>query len=149
MELTDAETGSSSNKKYSEIFDEQFPFYLSLGMSVKEYWEGDVALPYFFRQAYQMKQKQQKERENFFCWLQGQYFAEAIAACFSKGSKYPKEPYKLETAKEPQTVEEEREVMQNAAAKFAAFVAAKNAQMRVDKAAKSKSNNQEISASKE
>lgn len=130
MELTGADKDSSAKKKYSEIFDEQFPFYLSLGMTVDEYWEGDVTLPYFFRQSYREKHKQELEHENLIAWLQGQYIAEAIATCLAKNHNYPKEPYNLQKEEEPKTEAEKQIKVQNAAAGFAAFVAMKNTQMR-------------------
>lgn len=130
MELTEADTDSSS-KSYTEIFDAQFPFYLSLGMSATEYWEGDNALPYFYREMWKMKQKQRNDHENMLAWLQGQYIAEAISACFSKNHRYPKEPYKMEEpVKVPKNKEEEQKIVHEAAAGFAAFVATKNAEFR-------------------
>ena len=86
-------------KSYSEIFDECFPYYLSIGMTYEEYWEGDSALPIFYRKA----QKLRNDMENQKAWLQGMYFYEAICnvspvlhAFAKKGAKplpYPSKPY--------------------------------------------------------
>lgn len=86
-------------KSYSEIFDECFPYYLSIGMTCEEYWEGDSALPIFYRKA----QKLRNDTENQKAWLQGMYFYEALCnvspvlhAFAKKGAKpypYPSKPY--------------------------------------------------------
>lgn len=116
-------------------------------MSATEYWEGDNALPYFYRQMWKMKQKQRNDHENMLAWLQGQYIAEAISSYFSKNHKYPKEPYKTEEpVKEPKTKEEQQKIIKNAAAGFAAFVATKNAEFRKKKSKAETSDMEEKSA---
>lgn len=100
------------NKTYTEIFEECFPFYLSIGMTYKEFWEGDVTLPKFYREAEKQRQRQQLESDNFKCWLQGKYFFEALCCAspllrtsFGKGEirahEYRDKPY--EFADTPQT----------------------------------------------
>lgn len=128
MELTEADTASS--KSYTEIFDEQLPFYISLGMSATEYWEGDTALPYFYRKAWKMKSKYKADHENYLAWLQGMYIADAISSCFGKNHHYPKEPYELKTPEQPKTKAEEQKIVKKAALGFAEFVAAKNAEFK-------------------
>lgn len=52
---------------------------MSIGMSYDEFWEGDVALPKFYREAYRLKQQRELEQANFGAWLQGFYNAKAYA----------------------------------------------------------------------
>lgn len=52
---------------------------MSIGMSYDEFWEGDVALPKFYRGAYKLKRERETEQANFNAWLQGFYNAKAYA----------------------------------------------------------------------
>lgn len=106
-ELTDA--SPRNPRKYSEIFDEQFPFYLSIGMSSAEYWEGDPSLPRYFRKAFKMRQ----ERENEKAWLHGLYVYDATISALTHLGKdkkdhksYTMKPYSFD----PDDIEEEQEV---------------------------------------
>lgn len=101
---------------YTKIFDEAFPFYLSIGMSKDEYWNDDPMLVIPYRKAYQLKQK----RENYNAWLQGMYFYDALtkvapilnafAKSGTRAETYPSEPYPFdeEEKKERERKEEER-----------------------------------------
>lgn len=99
-------------KTYSEIFDEQFPFYLSIGMSSAEYWTGDPSLARYYRRAYQLRQ----EQEDYRAWLQGMYFYDALQTAlynsFRKegkpAGKYPAEPYLQKDKKEKQIPAEDK-----------------------------------------
>ena len=95
-------------RKYSEVFDECFPLYLSIGMSSREYWEGDALLPRYFRRAFKLRQ----ERENEQAWLHGLYVYDATISALTHLSKdkkdhksYAVKPYSFT----PEEVEEERE----------------------------------------
>ena len=123
----------ASHFSYSEQFEEQFPYYLSIGMSHEQYWDGDCWLAKSYRDAYKLRQK----RDNEQAWLIGRYFYDAICAvspllhAFAKNGTtahpYLERPY-------PSSMEEvrEREIerLRNAADGFRAFVEAKNAQLR-------------------
>lgn len=74
-----------------QFIREQCPFYLSIGVTWDEYWNGDYSKLPYFRKAYNLKQKQ----DNAKLWLQGYYFLHAIGAAFSKEGKYPEEPIPL------------------------------------------------------
>ncbi len=52
---------------------------MSIGMSYGEFWEGDVALPKFYREAYKLKQERERNQANFTAWLNGLYTAKAYA----------------------------------------------------------------------
>lgn len=101
---TSSDTGQGEKPlSYSEIFENQFPYYLSIGMSPAEYWDGDPSLVKAYREAYKTKLKIQ----NQLLWLQGRYVYDAICqaspiynAFAKKGTKpipYTKEPYPLAT----------------------------------------------------
>ena len=97
---------------YTERFYEQFPYYLSIGMSPEQYWEGDPALAKYYRKAEEMR----VERRNQEMWLQGMYVYEAICdaspilhALAKKGTKphpYADKPYPLTDKQRKQNTEE-------------------------------------------
>ena len=86
---------------YTERFYELFPYYLAIGMTPKQYWEGDPALAKYYRKADAFKM----ERRNQELWLQGMYVYEAICdvspilqSFAKKGTKphpYSDKPYPL------------------------------------------------------
>ncbi len=59
---------------YTERFNEQFPYYLSIGMTPEQYWDGDPEWARAFRKADEIRM----ERKNQELWLQGMYVYEAI-----------------------------------------------------------------------
>ena len=92
----------TETKTYTEIFEECFPFYLAIGMSYAEYWEGDPKLTQYYRKAYQIKQ----EEINNNAWLQGMYIYDAVSTAlhnalrgFGKNKPpakdYAKKPYEF------------------------------------------------------
>ena len=104
--------GPSTQKTYSEIFDETFPYYLSIGMSYDLYWHGEPFLVKAYREADEMR----TDRMNYERWLQGLYVYQAIGALqpilnpFSKKHKadeYIKEPIAItERARNQKALEE-------------------------------------------
>ncbi len=86
---------------YTERFYEMFPFYLSIGMSPEQYWDGDCTLVKYYRKAEELR----NEKRNQELWLQGLYIYEAICdvspilhAFAKKGAKphpYPSKPYAI------------------------------------------------------
>lgn len=101
-------------KTYTEIFYEKFPFYLSIGMTETQYWDGDCALVTYYRKAEELR----INRKNEELWMQGMYIYEAFGcvspvlhAFAKKGTKplpYPAEPYAL-TKKQIDSKREEEE----------------------------------------
>ena len=69
------EDPSTREKTQTETFEECFPFYLAIGMSFAEYWEGDPLLAQYYRNAYRIKQ----EEINNNAWLQGMYVYDAVS----------------------------------------------------------------------
>ena len=106
--------GSPSSFTYTERFYELFPYYLFLGMTAEQYWDGDCALVKYYRKAEELR----NEKRNQELWLQGMYVYEAICdvapilhAFAKKGTKatpYPSKPYAL-TDKQIKRDEEEKQ----------------------------------------
>ena len=94
------ETCDPQRKTDTEIFEECFPFYLAIGMSSAEYWEGDPSLARYFRKAYKIKQ----DEINNNAWLQGLYIYDAVSTAVynalrgknSQAREYAKQPFNLE-----------------------------------------------------
>lgn len=86
---------------YTEQFYEVFPYYLSIGMTYEQFWDGDPQLAKYYRQADEIR----NERKNQELWLQGLYFYEALCdasplfhAMAKKGTKaqpYSERPYPI------------------------------------------------------
>ena len=99
---------------YTEKFYELFPYYLSIGMTFEQYWDGDCTLVKYYRKAEEMR----SDRRNQELWLQGMYIYEALCdvspilhAFAKKGTKpqpYPSNPYPL-TEKQRAKEQEEKE----------------------------------------
>jgi hypothetical protein len=108
------EDKSSAPFSYQKIFEEQCPFYMSIGMSYDEFWFGKPERARYYRKACELKKKQLNEQ----LWLQGMYFFEAMCDVApvlvtmpkkdAKIQPYSTEPYAL-TVKE----QEERERREN------------------------------------
>ena len=89
------------SNSYTTKFYEVFPYYLSIGMTPEQYWDGDPLLPKYYRQADEIRQK----RRNQDLWLQGMYIYEALCdvapilnAFAKRGTKptpYSDHPYSL------------------------------------------------------
>ena len=88
------------------MLDQACPYYISIGMSYWDYWDGDPIMTKYYREADILARK----RDNYRAWMQGAYVYEAVGnlapalKAFTKGS--PK-PYRNEVM--PFTVEERRE----------------------------------------
>ena len=90
---------------YTEAFYQQFPYYLSIGMTAEQYWDDDATLAYYYRKAEELR----KERRNEEFWLQGMYVYDAISrltpvlhAFAKKGTKpqpYVEEAYPINKKK--------------------------------------------------
>ena len=105
------------SNSYTDTFYEVFPFYLSIGMTPEQYWDGDPQLAKHYRKA----DEQKRQRKNQELWLQGMYIYEALCdvapifhAFAKRGTKptpYTDHPYSI-TAKEREgekKLQEERE----------------------------------------
>lgn len=99
-------------------FEELCPFYMSIGMTYKEFWEEDVSLAKIYLKAWKLKQKREAEMIKWQLWEQGLYIYEAICdvspilRAFSKAKKplpYPEKPWGLEKIKEENENENEEQ----------------------------------------
>ena len=117
-DLSEEQLKKIKNTSYGEIFWKYFPFYLSIGMSPEQYWEGDSRLTIAYREAYKI----QRDRINERAWLQGAYVYDAISRISpkissfgKKGAKpeeYLKEPYPITKEQvEKREIEKQKEVM--------------------------------------
>lgn len=68
-------------------------------MPLQEFWNDDPDLLWVYRNLYIEKEKQrfknEQEKLNFQCWLQGYYNRMAIASVFVKEVKYMTQPIEL------------------------------------------------------
>lgn len=100
-----------SSFSFSKEFEKHLPYFLAVGMTYEQYYDGDVWLCKHYRQADEIR----KDRMNEKLWLQGLYIYDALikvapalrAMGASKPQDYPEEPYPL-TEKE-QTRREKRD----------------------------------------
>ena len=60
--------------RYGDKFEELCPYYMSLGMSYHDYWDGDNCMTKYYRKADELR----KERHNSEMWLQAAYIYEAL-----------------------------------------------------------------------
>ena len=89
---------------YTRMFYDRFPYYLSIGMTPEQYWDGDSMLAKYYRKADEINRK----RRNEDMWLQGMYIYEALCdvspvfhAFAKRGTKpapYPDHPYAITVA---------------------------------------------------
>ena len=118
---------------YTEHFYEHFPYYLSIGMTADQYWDGDPALVKYYRKAEEIR----TEKKNQEFWLQGMYVYEAICdaspilhAFAKKGSKphpYTDKPYPItEKQREKNTEDKEKAVADKGKKFMEAFMKANN-----------------------
>lgn len=105
------------SNSYTSAFYDQFPYYLSIGMTPEQYWDGDPTLAKYYRKAEELR----NHRRNQELWLQGMYIYDALCdvspifhAFAKKGTKprpYPDHPYSLTNREreEEQKMKEKRE----------------------------------------
>ena len=118
--VTSSESAEGSGRSapfsnsYTTTFYDRFPYYLSIGMTSEQYWDGDPTLPKYYRKADELR----RERRNQELWLQGMYIYDALCdvapilhAFTKKGTKpnpYPDHPYAI-TKREREDAEKLRE----------------------------------------
>lgn len=120
---------NSSPPTTEQIFEQEFPYYLSIGMSYELYWEKDCQLVKAYRKADELRKRQRNAEFH----LQGLYFYEALCDvspllhAFAKSGTqaipYSAQPYALG---EKEVRERQIEKLKEQAKKFAMFVTEKN-----------------------
>lgn len=101
-------------KSFAEIFEEDFPYYLSIGMSYELYWYGDVWLVNAYREAY----KRKLQETNSLMHIQAAYLYEALLdvspvlhAFAKQGTKpipFREKPYPLFGVDDKEKTEEDK-----------------------------------------
>ena len=121
-----------SPENFTDIFEEIWPYFLSIGMSWEQFWEGDP----FLVKAYRKAESIRRRRLNEELWLSGIYPSEALASTvgnmFSKGNKhkYPSEPLPITEEERLERQERERKArMERIKATFTAKALKVNAKM--------------------
>ena len=133
----------SSPTPLTDLFNEVCPFYMSIGMSYKEFWEGDVCLPSFYLKAHNLKREREDEQNNFNAWLHGLYVHEAFGVVLSNAfadrnapsSHYPEKPYELKPKEKSEEDKEKEQELARLRVKIALdnFTAAINGSMAKNK----------------
>lgn len=65
---------SSPIPRYGKKFEELCSYYMSLGMSYHDYWDGDSCMVKYYRETHELR----KEQRNTELWLQAAYIYEAL-----------------------------------------------------------------------
>ena len=111
----------------TEFFIKMFPYYMSMGMSYKEYWHGPAWLVRSYREAYELRMKNEEWARH----RQGAYIMKALIVVMQGFSKdkthketYPMEPWPItqREADERQAIKE-REGYEKALAQRKAEIA--------------------------
>lgn len=95
----EGDSGEESPSSILKMLEESFPYYLSLGMTYDEYWNGDPTLVRAYREAEKIKQR----KKNTEMWMQGSYVYDAMCCLVPSLQafrpkpplKYMNEPYAL------------------------------------------------------
>ena len=74
MDSVEQSTKDEAEIDYLQLLRDNFPYYLSLGMTYDQYWNADPYLTRYYRKAHEMK----FEQENQMMWIQGMYICDAI-----------------------------------------------------------------------
>lgn len=118
-----ASSPKNAKPNVTATFEEFAPYYLSLGMTLDEFYNQEPSLVILFRKAEDYR-KIRREQE---VWKQGLYFQYAVASVLSDKTSYPREPFPVtawqvkqqEEAKERERLAAERETMRQWAEAFA------------------------------
>ena len=121
---------SKNTYTLTDCFKAVFPYYLSIGMTYDQFWNGEAWLTTAYRQADELRQR----RDNSHAWLQGMYVYDAILRAapyfrftmkgFSRPTPYVEEPYpfKKDTEKPIDEEDQTREDYELLRAKVKAFI---------------------------
>lgn len=90
---------------FTDLFERVCPYYMAMGMSYDEFWNGDITAVKAYREAYKIR----LDNDNTKMWMQGMYVYSAISSMvpvlrpFSKSRKpmdYLQEPFDFYGRKE-------------------------------------------------
>lgn len=144
----DGATATRSPVSFADTFRKYLPYYLSIGMTWEQYWDGSPDMVIYYRQADDLRQR----RKNDELWLQGMYIYDALCSrfttpvpvAFTKGSgdgrNYPDQPYPLKRDEAQKRKEEKEKALQDKVMnKMRSFMNANN-KRRKEKAVNSDAN---------
>lgn len=107
------ESESTEEKTFTDVFEEQCPYFMSIGMTYDEFWYGEPERTKYYRDSHILKCKSRNQE----LWLQGMYFIHSIGVALDpKGkAKYPEKPFdifpKTEAEKKAEAERERRKVI--------------------------------------
>ena len=68
--------GGDHHAPFYKTFEKVCPYYLSIGMTYEQFWDGEAELPKYFRDAHELKLREQ----NRLMYYQGAYVYSAVLA---------------------------------------------------------------------
>lgn len=107
------ESESTEEKTFTDVFEEQCPYFMSIGMTYDEFWYGEPERARYYRDSHILKCKSRNQE----LWLQGMYFIHSIGVALDpKGkAKYPEKPFdifpKTEAERKAEAERERRKVI--------------------------------------
>lgn len=100
-------------KTYTEVFEEQCPYFMSIGMTYDEFWYKEPERTKYYRDSHILQCKSKNQE----LWLQGMYFISSIQVALDskRKAKYPERPIdiypKTEAEKKAEAERERRKVI--------------------------------------
>ena len=136
---TEEGEGETSHPSYGEIFEDLCPYYLQMGMSYEDFWDGDCEKAKYYRKKWELDNK----KINYYLWLLGGYVYEVVADLVPLLNPFCKDhtaiPYRSEplplTKKDAEAAKEREQRKQLEAAKntMMEFMAANNRRFKNDR----------------
>lgn len=132
QQLNEGDSEEESPFLIADMLDDCFPYYLSLGMTYEQYWDGVPSLVVAYRKAEDMR----SHRRNWEMWMHGRYTYDAIMRLIPSFNQwkpkepieYMDEPYPLTRKEyEERVAREERKKQQEIREKMMAFASAHKA----------------------
>lgn len=139
MELDNQLSNSTESVYLTDTLNNLCPYYMAMGMSYDDYWNGDPYMARFYREAF----KQKVRNENTMLHVQAQYIYEVLGCMASlydpfakrrKPEKFRDHPYDLFPEDAEATQERlERERYESIRERLKAFAEEHNKQMKNQK----------------
>lgn len=108
-----SDSHSTEEKTFTETFEEQCPYFMSIGMTYDEYWYGEPERTKYYRDSHTLQCKSRNQE----LWLQGLYFIRSIQTALDSKNKvkYFEKPIdifpKTEAEKKAEAERERRKVI--------------------------------------
>lgn len=107
------ESESTEEKTFTDVFEEQCPYFMSIGMTYDEFWYGEPERARYYRDSHILQCKSRNQE----LWLQGMYFIRSIQTALDTKNKvkYFEKPIdifpKTEAEKKVEAERERRKVI--------------------------------------